>query len=327
MSQKFEIDDKTRFLVLYLDAEMKPSRISRILNRPERTVRDWAEKTEEGKDIREVQKGRGRQSKLSKIEQKRILRQTKQTPQKATTRRLAAKNDLEKSAIHRLVIQKCLKYKGLKFVQELTSKQKSERIDYCLEMTEGDGQKIYQTFYSDEMGIRLSDIGKTKAWQEPGKKIEMEIEYEDVKLNCWAAVSLRGATTLEIFKENLKGITYQNILGRHIQEMNNLYPTGFFFIHDNHQSHTYAHDYLKNMNLERIKLPSYSPDLNVIENLWFTLKDSVAREAPHSEAALRRSLHNNWEILTTPQNLRPYFESLHTRYFECIEEEGRRLPY
>lgn len=58
MSQKFEIDDKTRFLVLYLDAEMKPSRISRILNRPERTVRDWAEKTEEGKGIREVQKGR-----------------------------------------------------------------------------------------------------------------------------------------------------------------------------------------------------------------------------------------------------------------------------
>ena len=255
MSQKFEIDNKTRFLVLYLDAEMKASRISRILDRPERTIRDWIEKTEEGRDIRQVRKGRGPKSKVSKIEQKRIIRQARQTPQKATTRRLAAKNDLGKSTIHRLLIQKGFKYKNLKTVPELTLKQKSERIDHCLEMTAGDGQKIYQTFYSDEMGIRLSNLPKTKAWQESGKKIEMEIESEDIKLNCWGGISFRGATTLEIFKENLKGPTYQNILGRHIQEMEDLYPTGFFFIHDNHQSHTSVHGYMENMNLERIKLP------------------------------------------------------------------------
>jgi len=78
------------------------------------------------------------------------------------------------------------------------------------------------------------------------------------------------------------------------------------------------------INLERVELPNSSPDLNVIENLWYTLKDCVARDAPRTEAALRRSFNRNWEIITTPQNLQTYFESLHTKYFECMEEGGER---
>ena len=51
------------------------------------------------------------------------------------------------------------------------------------------------------------------------------------------------------------------------------------------------------INLERVELPNSSPDLNVIENLWYTLKDCVARDAPRTEDALRRSLNRNWRLL------------------------------
>ena len=81
------------------------------------------------------------------------------------------------------------------------------------------------------------------------------------------------------------------------------------------------------INLERVELPNSSPDLNVIENLWYTLKDCVARDAPRTEADLRRSLEMNWEIIATPENFQSYFESFHTRHFECMEEGGERLPY
>jgi hypothetical protein len=68
--------------------------------------------------------------------------------------------------------------------------------------------------------------------------------------------------------------------------------------------------------------PNNSPDLNIIENIWSSLKHAVAFNPPRSEMALIKSLQKNCDKLTTPENLNVYFESLHTRFHECIEEEG-----
>ena len=84
---------------------------------------------------------------------------------------------------------------------------------------------------------------------------------------------------------------------------------------------------MRRNKFEKIELHTYSPDLNVIENLWFTLEDCVARDGPRAESALRGGLLWNWGVITMPQNLHSYFENMHTRYFECIEENGERLPY
>jgi len=109
--------------------------------------------------------------------------------------------------------------------------------------------------------------------------------------------------------------------------MEELFPDRSYFIHDNRLTHKCFYGWMRRNNFERIELPTYSPDLNVIENLWFALKDCVAGDGPRTESTLRRSLLRNWEIVTIPQNLHSYFENMHTRYFECIEENGERLPY
>lgn len=326
MISDFQIDDKTRFLVLYLDAEMKPSRISRILNRPERTIRDWIKKTDEGKDIRVIE-GRGPKSSLSEPLKKKILRQVRETPHKASTRKLAAKNGIGKTTIHDLMVQKGLRYGKIDTLPELTAEQREERLDFCNEMLLNNGEKVYQTFFSDEMGIKLSETKKEKAWHMPRKKVKTEKPSQDVKLNCWAAVSAEGATSLKIFKENLRGPLYQSIIEEHIPEMEEMLPDGYYFIHDNHPTHKPIENWMEKNELERLQFPTYSPDLNIIENLWSALKGSVACDAPRTENQLKKSLQKNWETLTTPDNLRPYFANLHDRYFECIEEEGKRLPY
>jgi len=215
----------------------------------------------------------------------------------------------------------------LNSVLDLSEEEKEERVEHCMEIPAEDGRKVYQTFYADEMGIRLSEVNKTKGWQNPLGKIKVQVPEVDVKLNCWAAISYEGATSFEIFTDNLKGSVYERIPNDHKQEIEELFLNGFYCIHDNHPIHKSNHKWMDDSNLKRIKFPNSSPDLNVIENLWYTLKDCVARDAPRTEAALRRSLEMNWEIITTPQNLQPYFESLHTRYFECMEEGGERLPY
>lgn len=194
-------------------------------------------------------------------------------------------------------------------------------------MLEDDGQKLGTTFYSDEMGIRLFDAQPKKAWGETCKKIKMEKPLHDIKLSCWGAISRRGSTSLHIFKGNLNGPLYETILQEHTQEMQELYPSGFWFQHDNLPVHQCVEDWMADNGLERVSFPSYSPDLTPIENLWATLKHSVRCDAPLSEGDLRQSLTRNWKILTSKKNLKPYFDSLSHRYQECIDEDGERLPY
>jgi len=327
MISDFDIDIKTRFLVLHLDAQMKSTRISDILRTPLRTIQDWIAKTDEGQDIREVGAGRGNKPKVtSKLKQK-ILRSAREQPNTSSTRKLGAKLDLGKSTIHEIYLQKGLKYQTLGKRPNLTEDQRDDRIDYCLEMTEEDGDKIYETFFSDEMGIRLSEAHQIKAWQTPGKKLKTETLPKNVKVNCWGAISSRGSTSLHIYTENLGAPLYQNIIAKHKTEMELLYPEGFYFVQDNLPCHQASENWLDENDFERIRFPDYSPDLNPIENLWRALKYAVACDAPRSEKGLIKSLQVNWKKLTTVENLRAYFESLHSRYYECIEEEGERLSY
>jgi len=216
MSSNFNIDDKTRFLVLYLNADLKISVISRLLDRSERTLRDWAIKTNRGQDIREIISGRGQKPKVTQADEKKVVRQVRETPHKASTRMLASKGDLGKSTIHRILTQKGFRYRNYGSLSKLTSDQEDERVQFCQEMTADNGDVIYQTFYSDEMGIRLSEAHKTKGWQRPGEIMELEFPDQDVKVNCWGAVSAEGAFSLEIFEYNLKASTYQTILERYI---------------------------------------------------------------------------------------------------------------
>ena len=96
-------------------------------------------------------------------------------------------------------------------------------------MTTNDEDKIYQAFYSGEMGISLSKTRKDKARYSPNKKRRTEKPVKDVKLNCWAAISERGATSHEIFKEILKSCVYHPIIEEPLIEMDELYPEGYYF--------------------------------------------------------------------------------------------------
>lgn len=109
--------------------------------------------------------------------------------------------------------------------------------------------------------------------------------------------------------------------------MEALYPEGFYFQQDNLPAHRASKTWIKENGLGQFDFPDYSPDLNIIENLWSSLKHMVRCDNPRSENGLVQSLQRNWELLTTEENLRPYFESLHSRYLECINKNGVRLPY
>jgi len=320
-----DIDPKVRFLVLHVDAGLCSKEISEILGRSYSTVQDWVRRTDEGEDIREVQPGRGRKPTYSPDTKRKVVRAIRENPQKYSTRSLGSKFGMSHSTAHNILLENGFTYGSDHLVQYLTPEEKQARVDFCLEMLEDD-RTLFETFYSDEMGINLSDAHKSKTWAREHTAMEIEIPRINVHLNCWGAVSFRGATSLSVYKGTTNKDVYQGLLEEHRQELDALYPNGWYFVHDNHRSHKACEQWMENQGFGHVVFPTYSPDLNPIENLWATLKDCVARDAPTNEERLVASLRRNWEILTSPRNLRPYFITLIARYRECIEKEGIRLP-
>ena len=91
--------------------------------------------------------------------------------------------------------------------------------------------------------------------------------------------------------------------------MDDLYPHGYFFQQDKSSVHVAAISLMKKLGFDIIDFPTYSPDLTPIENLWWALKTEVAKENPKTEKALCDSLRRNWDVLTNPENIKPYFEN------------------
>jgi len=133
---------------------------------------------------------------------------------------------------------------------------------------------------------------------------------------------------LHIFSQNLNNKLYQDIVEEHREEMENLYQQqDFCYQHDKHPTHLIFEVFDDDEDIEIIDFPTYSPDLNPIENVWSTLKYKVACDAPESEEELIQNLQYHWEEIAKVENLRPDLATLESRYRQCIEQNGERLPY
>jgi transposase len=256
---------------------MKPQRINKITGIPLRTVQDWAQKVDNDIDIRQYQKNSISQ-KISNKTRDDILNEAKQNPWQASTRKLATKYALSHTTVHSLLVEGGLLFKVPGNKHNLTKEEMKERVLYCQKMLRYKGNPIRKCFFSDEMGIRLSELHEAKkVWMIPGGNVEIIRISQDVKVNCWGAISWNGATSLHIFSENLTNKLYQSIVEEHLMEMEEAYKErDFLYQHDNLSAHNNLEVLEGHEKIEIIDFPTYSPDLNLIENVWAVFKSRIA---------------------------------------------------
>ena len=320
----YEIDDKTRFLVIYQDVTQKASSISRYTGISERTIRYWISQVENGEDILNVKEGRGRKKALHDDDLEEIEEEVKDEPYKASTRNLASEYNISRTTIASSLHDLGFNYKSVHTQPPLTDEHKLQRIWFCQDMLQ-DISQIYRIWFSDEMGYNLQEV-RGKVWTQEDYFLSERPKRE--KVNVWVAFSAFGKTSLDLYEENLDAGVYIKILERHYNEMVRVNWRHYSFQQDNLSSHGEAgvQKWFKAKAINLLDWPSNSPDLNPVENLWGWLKQEVKKENPRSLDDMKASLVRNWNK-TTINFLKNFIDSLPQRFRLCIENGGERLPY
>jgi transposase len=95
-------------------------------------------------------------------------------------------------------------------------------------------------------------------------------------------------------------------------------------IQDNSPIHTsyQSRDAAASLNISLIKLPAYSPDINVIELLWADLKNYMRKKPCHTANAVRRRVFKFFRYKITAQLLEKLFRHFEEVLDEIIQRNG-----
>jgi hypothetical protein len=197
-----------------------------------------------------------------------------------------------------------------------------------------DLQKWRKTVFSDEKRFCLQGPDSYRyQWYLPGTAPLMVDQTDQHKkgIMVWGAIAHDYECPLHVFTENVDADLYIHMLALHFfPNVALAFPSGFYFIQDNAPPHRSfdTQCYLYHKKCTVVPWPPYSPDLNVIENMWSLLSAAVYREKQaydtvrELEAAVIKACD---DIPMTQVN--KLIDSMRTRLRVTIKRDGGHTDY
>jgi len=270
--------------------------------------------------------GSGGHNKVPEAIQKKVIQKLEKPNKRISTQQIADACHISDQTVRTIAREHGMAWRKLQR-RGLTAQQRSFRARFCKAMLLRISDVPY-IVWTDETSFWLNKASPIYAWV----KIDNEDEYEpradttSEKVHVWGAVCANGAISLYLFEGNLTSPRYLNILKQRIREMRELNPEGFVFMCDNDPKHRAlkVKKYIARNFMDSLVWPSYSPDINPLENIWSWLKRRVAKDMPKDIPSLKASIRRNWRDLTSEMIL-PYVDDMERRFCEVIKKQGRRI--
>jgi hypothetical protein len=210
----------------------------------------------------------------------------------------------------------------------LTTEAIQKRIHWCQERL-NEGTDWTRIVFSDESIFELSDNCK-RLWRRPGEvgdDVRAHKKAHPQKLMIWGAVVHNFKSSLVFFDGNVDSAVYiDNVIKNSgfIEDANRAFGDCWIFQQDNARPHvakaTIAELVDKNITLLR-DWPPYSPDLNIIENLWAIMKFRVQKQSPKNLLDLRKIIEGVWDNLSY-ETIEKLLDSMYRRCQEVLQNNG-----
>ena len=204
------------------------------------------------------------------------------------------------------------------------------------EWTVEDWKKV---IWSDETKINcLGSDGRKYVWKEDGeglsdRLVERTVKFGGGNLMMWGCMTWDGVGYATKIDGKMDGELYTEILGDEFIKTLKFFGytiEDVIFQQDNDPKHTSrrAKIWFSDNDVEVLKWPAQSPDINPIEHLWHYLKRRLEtyEEPPKSVGELWARVEKEWEGIPK-EECRKLIESMPRRLAAIVKAKGGYTKY
>uniref|UniRef100_A0A8C5MIC2 Transposase n=1 Tax=Leptobrachium leishanense TaxID=445787 RepID=A0A8C5MIC2_9ANUR len=328
MVKSIECSRKTREEVITLHRKGNGyKKIAKMLNIPRETIGSIIRKFK-AKGTVETLPGRGRKKMLTLTAVHYLERRVEKSP-RVTAEELRKDLSDVGTEVSAQTIRRTLRNEGLhartpRRTPLLSPKNKKSRLQ-CAKSHVDKPQKFWDSvLWTDETKLELfGPMDQRYVWRRKNKAYEEKNTLSTVKhgggsIMLWGCFASAGTGKHQRVQGTMNSLQYQEILDDNVmQSVTNLrLGRHWTFQQDNDPKHTSkstrAWLQIKGWNI--LEWPSQSPELNLIENLWWDLKKAVAVRKPKNVTELEAFAHDEWAKIPVDRS-----KKLVSSYASCLK--------
>lgn len=285
-----------------------------------------------------MKKKTGPKEKISKNDKRRIRSLVTDMNKNQTKVSCGLLNETLQLHVHRTTVLRTLRcmnynYQNLPSKLKLSYHVKQKRVQFAKDciINNVNWNKV---IFSDEKRFSLYGCDSYQSWIHTNEsKVRVKKVLKSPGIMIWAMLLPNGLISFRRLRGKQNSECYVKILREiviPIAKMN-LEP-GFIYQHDNCPIHVsrVTKKYCNDSGLNVMDWPAHSPDINIIENLWWVISEGVYKRGPiknlkELELRITETVNNLNE--TKREIINSLYGSIKKRLCEVIYRRGEKTKY